>query len=186
MNRNGYTLIEMLAAVTIFFIATTSLVTFFSGAIEAQRKTLASQELIDNISYSLEYMSRALRMARKDDIDSIDCLTGDKVNYEFTRAGLGVKFRNYRDYCQEFYLENNRLKEWKDVGGIISDNYLTSENIEVTYFTINSSGWDQNDDEQPKVTIFMEVRGLLTVETSTQPVLKIQTTISQRNPDVRY
>jgi len=165
MNRNGYTLIEMLAAVTIFFIATTSLVTFFSGAIEAQRKTLASQELIDNISYSLEYMSRALRMARKDDIDNIHCLTGDRVNYELT-VGPGVKFRNYRDYCQEFYLENGRLKEWKDVGGVISDNYLTSENIEVTYFTINSSGWDQNDDEQPKVTIFMEVRGLLTAETS--------------------
>jgi len=186
MNRNGYTLIELLAAVTIFFITATSLVTFFSGAIEVQRKVLASQELIDNTSHSLEYMSKALRMARKDDIDSVDCLTGNKVNYELTRAGLGVKFRNYRDYCQEFYLENNRLKEWKDVGGVISDNYLTSENIEVTHFTIDSSGWDQDDDEQPKLTIFMEVRGLLTVAASKQPVIKIQTTISQRNPDVRY
>ncbi|MFH1509750.1 MAG: type II secretion system protein [Candidatus Nealsonbacteria bacterium] len=186
MNKNGYTLIEMLAAVTIFFIATTSLVTFFSGAVRVQRESLAFQELIDNTSYSLEYMSRALRMARKDDIESINCLIGDKVNYEFTRSGFGIKFRNYRDYCQEFYLENGRLKEWKDIEGVISENYLTSENIEVMNFTIGSSGWDQNDDKQPKLTMFVEIRGLLFDSTSTQPVIKIQTSISQRNPDVRY
>ncbi|MFH1582251.1 MAG: type II secretion system protein [bacterium] len=187
MNKNGYTLIEVLAAVTIFFITTASLVSFFTGAVKSQREALASQELIDNTSYSLEYMSRALRMAKKDDIGSIDCLTGSKVNYELTRTGAGVKFRNYSNYCQEFFLENGRLKEWKDVEGVISENYLTSENIEVTYFTIGpSSSWDQDDDEQPKLTIFMEIRGLLTNSTPTQPVVKIQTTISQRNPDVRY
>jgi type II secretory pathway pseudopilin PulG len=187
MKKNGYTLIEVLAATTIFFIATSSLITFFSGAIKSQRDSLASQELIDNISYSLEYMSKALRMARKDDVGEVNCLSGSKLNYEITRFGVGIKFRNYKDYCQEFFLDNNRIKEWKNVEGVISENYLTSENIEVSLFSIGpSDSWDQDDDLQPKITIFIEMKGLLTAQESEQPVIRIQTSISQRNLDVKY
>lgn len=186
MKKNGYTLIEVLAAVTILFTVIASLVAFFTGAVRVQREILSSQELVDNISYSLEYMSRALRMAVKDDVGGKNCLDGNKVNYELTtRDGVvvGIKFRNYKNYCQEFFLEGGQLKEWKDVDGVISTNDLTSENIEVSDFIIGSSdSWDQDDDLQPKVTLFIEARGVL----SERSVIKIQTTISQRNLDVRY
>ena len=192
MKKNGYTLIEVLAAVSIFFIASTALLTFFMNAVKAQRTALSSQELVDNISYSMEYMSRALRMAKKDDVNGINCLSGNKVNYEVTRGGFGIKFRTYDDHCQEFFLETDpvsgikRLKEWKDVDGG-SSNYLTSENMEITDFTIGPiDSWDQNDNEQSKVTIFLKAVGLNSADSDSPTTLEIQTTVSQRNLDVRY
>jgi type II secretory pathway pseudopilin PulG len=191
MRKNGYTLVEIMAAVFIFFVVTSSLATFFATSLRSQREILASQEMIDNISYTMEYMSRALRMARKDDIE-VNCLTGTKVNYELTRSGAGIKFVNYDStgavpVCQEFYLSDGRLVEWKSIGGVGSTNYLTSENVTVDYFTIGPSGsWDQDDELQPEVTIYVAARTLLSAELAMQPSIEVQTSISQRNLDVTY
>ncbi|MFA5355756.1 MAG: prepilin-type N-terminal cleavage/methylation domain-containing protein [Candidatus Paceibacterota bacterium] len=187
MKKTGYTLIEIMVSVSVFFVVSASLITFFSNSLKSQREILASQEMVDNISYAMEYMSRALRMAVKDDIEGTGCLLGSKVNYELTRSGDGIKFQNYENSCQEFFLENGRIKEWKSESGVISEDYLTSENIEVDYFTIESSGsWDQDDDLQAEVTIYLQARTLLTADLSMQPEIKIQTSVSQRNLDVRY
>lgn len=187
IKNKGYTLIEVIAAVAIFSLILSSLAGFFIGAIKSQRSNLASQELVDNISFSLEYMSRFLRMAKKDDIGGVNCLAGIKVNYETTRLGQGIKFRNYKNECQEFFLEDGRLREWKEAGGVISENFLTSDNIEIELFAFGSSNsWDQNDNEQPKVTLFIKARGLKGESSELQPILEMQTTVSQRNLDVRY
>ena len=180
--KNSYTLIEILVAVTIFFVALSSLTGFFLGATTSQQKSLASQELIDNLSYNLEYISRALRMAQKDDRGGVNCLTGSLVNYEINPSTQGIKFRNYQNECQEFFLEGNKLKESKN--GVISN--LTPDNLEVVLFKVGpSDSWDQNDNEQAKVTIFLEVRRK-SEKTELAPLMKIQTTISQRNLDVKY
>ncbi len=180
--KNSYTLIEILVAVSLFFIVMSSLTGFFLGAITSQRKSLASQELIDNVSYTLEYISRAIRMAKKDDVNGINCLSGNKVNFEITHGGQGVKFRNYKDECQEYFLETGVLKESKNT--VI--NNLTSSNLEVISFKIGSqSSWDQDDHEQARVTLFLEVKNK-SQKPELQPTIKIQTTISQRNLDVKY
>jgi len=179
MKQKGVSLIEMLAAVAIFLITIGAISGIFISAIRAQRRVLATQELLDQTSYVLEYMSRALRMAIKDDIESDgvvkNCLTGTKVNYE--TISNGIKFRNYRNECQTFYLDSYRLKESKE--GV--ENYLTSDKIVVQNFKINPSGEVQTDTLQPRVTIFLEVLGRGT--TGEKPKIQIQTSISQRNLD---
>jgi len=180
--KNSYTLIEILVAVTIFSLAISSLTGFFLTATKSQQKSLASQELINNVSYNLEYISRAIRMAKKDDKNGVDCLSGSLVNYEINPSTQGIKFRNYQDECQEFFLEGNKLKESKN--GVI--NNLTPDNLEVISFQVGpSDSWDQNDDEQAKVTFFLEVKGVAE-RSELEPSIKIQTTISQRNLDVKY
>jgi prepilin-type N-terminal cleavage/methylation domain-containing protein len=179
-TNKGVTLIEMLAAVAIFSIIVGAISGIFISAIRAQRRVLATQELLDQTSYVLEYMGRALRMAIKDDIDSggvvKNCLTGDKVNYE--TISNGIKFRNYHNECQTFYLDSNRLKESRNT----VENYLTSEKITVQKFKINLSGETQTDTIQPRVTFFLEALGR--GATGEQPKIQIQTSISQRNLDV--
>lgn len=181
MKNRAFTLIEIMVAVAIFAILLTTFTGFFVGAIQSQRRTLASQELIDNVSYNLEYMSRAIRMARKD-------LTGDcipiKNNYELTRGGKGIKFINYQGGCQEFFVEGEKLKENKN--GII--NNLTPVNLEVVSFNLGGSeswGQDQEPLTQPKVTLFLEIKGK-GQKPELQPSISIQTTISQRNLNVKY
>jgi len=181
MKNKGYTLIEIMVGVAVFMIIISAPVGFFVSSLRVQQKVLFSQQLLDNISYSLEYMSRALRMAKKD--VSGGCIVKN-TNYELTRDGKGVKFLNYRDVCQEFYWDINSaprsLKEAKDA--VILP--LTTSDLDVFSFKIGSANsWDQADNEQPKVTFFLEVKGIKSKKAELQPEIIIQTTITQRNLD---
>lgn len=183
INHKGYTLIETMVGVAIFMLILTPAVSFFVSSLKAQQKVLFSQKLLDNISYSLEYMSRTLRMAKKD--TSGNCITKN-MNYELSRGGRGIKFLNYNDICQEFYwdtaLNPRRLNEVKN--GLTLP--LTASDADVVSFKIGpTESWDQNDDEQPKVTIYLEVKGVKSPKPELQPDIKIQTTISQRNLDIQ-
>ncbi len=110
-----------------------------------------------------------------------------KLNYKKTLSGTGgIRFKNYHNECQEFFREwdainqVHRLKEIK--AG--SSNYLTSPDLEVVSFNFGSSGWGQLDRLQPRVTLFLKIRGT-GFEPGTGPEIKIQTTISQRDLDIR-
>ena len=186
INNKSFTLIEILVAVTIFSLVVAAGSGIFISSISGQQKSLAFQKVLSESSYVMEYVSRSLRMAQKDDIEingvTKNCLSGDKVNYEITPSGKGIKFRNYKNECQEFYLDTSakQLKESKDE----VENYLTSEKLEVLAFNINLLGQSQEDSKQPRVTIFLDIktRGQ---RAQTQYEMKIQTTISQRNLDVK-
>jgi len=193
MKNRGYTLVEVMTAVAIFSLVLSSLTGFFMGALKSQNNNLANQELIDSVSFSLEYISRSLRMARKDDVvakgemGEVNCLSQTKVNYEISHSGQGIKFRSYKNECIDFYVEDGRLKEWKKVGEVESLNFLTPENIEIEFFVLGpSDSWDQSDDEQPKVTLFIKAKGSRGQSQDMQPEILVQTSISQRNLDVRY
>jgi len=59
---------------------------------------------------------------------------------------------------------------------------LTSNDLEIINFLIGpTDSWDQNDEEQPRVTFLIEARSVKFPQVS----LKVQTSISQRNLDVK-
>jgi prepilin-type N-terminal cleavage/methylation domain-containing protein len=191
--KKGYTLIEVLAAVAIFSIVLSSITGFFIGVLKSQRSNMANQELIDNISFTLEYVSRSLRMARKDDVvakgetGEVNCLSGNKVNYELTHSGQGIKFRSYKNECINFFVEDGRLKEWKKVGVVETENFLTPESMGIELFAFGpEDSWDQLDNEQPKVTFFIKAKMAGGEGLEYQPEISIQTSVSQRNIDVEY
>lgn len=166
MNR-GFTLIELLVAVFVFTLVVGSASGLFVAGLRNQRTGLAYEQLLDQSSYLADYMSRAIRMAKKD--ISGACTDTAKLNYSFSDQCL--KFRNYRDQCQRFCLESSRLKDE-------NDNYLTSSGLNVLSFNVNLSGQNQNDNMQPKAAITINIQG------KEGSRITIQTTISQRNLDV--
>lgn len=166
MNK-GFTLIEMVVAVTVFSLVVGVASGIFVSSLKAQRQSLATQEVLDQISYVAEYMSRAIRMARKDMTG--DCTGIPKLNYAF--SGQCLKFRNYKNECQAFCLEGERLKNEAGV-------YLTSSSLKVENFNVSLTGETQDDNLQPKVSIFLDIKG------KEKSKIRIQTTISQRNLDV--
>jgi len=197
MHSRGYTLIEILVALGIFTIVMAAPTGFFVMALKGQQRALATQEILDEVSYSLEYVSRALRMAKKElnctsktDPLTCSCLknNGYGFNYESTYGGKGIKFNTYKtpSDCQEIFWDtsDNRLKEIRNGGQSVA---LTSDELEIVAFKIGSSdSWTQNDNKQPRITLFLEVKGKKSSNSELQPVLKIQTSISQRNLDVTY
>jgi len=179
MKSKGYTLIEVLVAILIFSLISGASFGIFALAMRIQKYSLASQQLLDQTSYAMEYMSRFLRMAKKD--TSGTCITANK-NYKITRGEKGIKFVNYKGECLEFFWEDtdNQLRIKSPTIGNIP---LTSDDFEVTSLKLALSGAEQPPINylQPKVTIFLEIKGK---GTGYQPEIKIQTTVSQRDLDV--
>jgi len=208
-KQEGQTLVELLVALATFSIFIATICGLFVSGIQAQARVLATQEVINQTSYVLDYMSRALRMAVKDTDGT--CLTapqggddngaGHNYEYELNR----IRFLRYnagldKNICQEFYLflddrgtpsdttdDISILKEKKSSDkkennfGAGTDLLLTSYNINVNSFQVNVSGDNRGDEIQPRVTIFLEVAGRRTSLGS--PVINVQTSISQRNLD---
>jgi len=179
MNK-GFTLIEVMVAVGIFAIIISVFAGFFVNIILTQRQALHTQQLIDNVSYNLEYISRSIRMAKKQLDDPPPCLSNRGDNYEITANSLKfIKFDHSadppRDVCLEFSLENGRLWQRKDGG---QQTALTPAKFTVDSFEVSGEEtWEQGQDpqKQPKVEIDLEIEGL-----------KIRTIISQRDLNIIY
>ncbi len=189
-KESGFTLVEMLVAIFIFSLVIGAVISLFISGIQGQRNTLAIQRLLDQTSYTLEYMSRALRMALKEGQQAtplIDCLDEDGENYEIGgNNNSRLKFINHleNDDCQEFLLDvdnngNGRLKQ-KKAGG---DIFLTSDELDIEFLEFRILGESQDDDNQPKVTLSLRIKGT-GASPGGVPEVNIQTTISQRNLDI--
>lgn len=187
-NNKGFSLIELLVVVVIFTIIMGSVIGVFVSAVKIQKYNLSHQQLLNQVSYAMEYMERAIRMAVKDDGT---CGFANQ-NYRVTSpAGSNTKieFRRYMRMqggnpvyeCQEFYLDTNLLTSKND------DIYSTplpmiSDEYKVTFLKFNVIGEDDPPDtDQPRITIVMEIEGEIL---GPDPKMRLQTTVSQRNLDM--
>ena len=184
----------MMVAVLIFSLIIVQVSDIFISGIRSQRTALASKRLLDQTSYAMEFMSRSLRMAKKQ-LDPPDpvCIT-DRANYELSAANTSIKFLNHLegDDCQRFYLEDNKLKFEKNIVSLpLVRLDLTSGNIEITDLEFILAGGDQvngldgMDNDQPRVTVTMEARWK-SPKPEERVKIRIQTTLSQRNLDIVY
>jgi prepilin-type N-terminal cleavage/methylation domain-containing protein len=168
--KKGYTLIEILVAIFIFSILALALVESFVSASRAQRKALAETQVINSTSYVLEYMSRALRMAKRGDGS---CVPTDRNYATDTNS---ITFRNYNDKCQTFFLENGMLKEKIDTNDSI---LLTPGDLEILNIKFDVFGDEIG--KQPLVKISFQIQKRDQPETK----IEIQTAVSQRNLNVQ-
>ena len=184
----GYTLIEVLVAVVVFSITVAGPTGLFISSLEGQTRTLLLGRMTESSSYSLEYMSRALRMAKKD-------LTGTcidaKTNYKNPSGISSIRFLKYdetlaADICMEFLVSGGQLGERKSANeqssGLGSFSALTPNELDVTSTKFVITGQSQTDNLQPRVTIYFR----MTKKNQSQPEIKIETTVSQRNLDIFY
>jgi len=172
-KQPGFTLIELLIVSGMFSVIIIVIASIFVSALRIENNIFATKKVLSQISYSVEYMTRALRMAEKDTIG--DCINRGS-NYE---VGAGkITFKNILQggNCQSFYLNNNQIKVQDFDAGTNFD--LTSSDVNISELQFNAHGQNQGDDFQPFITIYLEA------QSSDSPVLEIQTSVSQRNPDI--
>ncbi len=182
-NKEGFTLVEMMVAITIFGLVIGAMTGVLISGIRAQRRLLAEQELLAQTSYLMEYMSRAIRMAKKELANPSVCLTQRGLNFETNPLHNKIRFINDDGYCQQFYLADRQIRQAKSLiagGPMIYGNTfpLTSPNLNVEHFRVRLKGEYQTDLLQPRVTLFLHI------EDAKETEIKIQTTISQRDLDI--
>ena len=144
-NKKGFTLIELVVVMAVFLFVVGAAVSIFLSVIQNQKKVLSEEQLLNQISYAEEYMSKAMRMATSDVVGT--CLVDNSISsphpgqyyqgydYLLTRPDIncdssvdpecgfytGIKFINLSDNnaCEEFYLDMSTtpyvLKELKSV-----------------------------------------------------------------------
>ena len=203
--KRGFTIIEVIVVMAVFLFIVGAGIGIFISIVQNQKRVLAEQQLLNQVSYIEEYMSKALRMAKTDQAG--DCI-GEKNIYKLTRydTGLGsyrgIEFINPSDFdsegnpiCQQFFLDNITDPDHPVLKELInSDNdndavALTSDNLKINSmkFLINKdiSGGDPvsstSDGIQPRVTILLNIQ---IPGDSSQPNRAIQTTVSRRNLNV--
>ena len=142
-SSKGFTLIEMIIVMAVFFFIIGAAISIFISIIANQRKVLAEQQFMSQISYVEEHISKALRMATTDPtgdcLKYVDPTTGDKTGqnpnpnyiYLLTRKNgysvyQGIEFINHSngDKCQEFFLDNTdgvlKEKDWDSAAQAIA------------------------------------------------------------------
>lgn len=179
MNK-AFSIIELLVVVLIFSIVIGAAVGVFVSAVKIQKYNLSHQQLLNQVSYAMEYMDRAIRMARIDGTGGIICGFSGR-NYRVSEAGRKIEFQNYKGECQDFYLDTNRGQLMAFNTNIFGSALpMTSDDFTVNFLRFNVEG-DGADTDQPKVTIVMEIEGEIM---GPDPKMRIQTTVSQRNLDM--
>ncbi|MBL7156293.1 MAG: type II secretion system protein [Candidatus Pacebacteria bacterium] len=175
-DKKGFTLIELLVSITVFAVLISAMMGILISGIQAQRRSLAQQDALNQLSFAIEYMSRALRMAKKENGDG--CLdAGDGYNYENPGGDISeIRFINHlqADACQRFYEQDKSIR-YEDGSGSW---FILTKNIIIEELRFELSGENETDNFQPRVTIFIQA-----ISEGLAPI-NLQTTISQRNPDV--
>lgn len=180
-KNRGFTLVEILVALFIFSLFLGAVTNMFFFSIASQRRILAEQQLVSQVLFLQEYISRTLRQANKELVDPASCLTGVGVgyNYEITYSGHGIKILNRQDECQEFFLQNGRIVEAID--GF--EQFISPDELEIVALNFEISGESQLDNVQPRVSLFIDLRSR-GGKPEDKIDIKVQTTLSQRRIDV--
>lgn len=200
----GFTIIELIVVMAVFMLVVGAVVSLFISIIQSQKRVLSEQQLLNQISYVEEYMSKALRMAKSaSTTQDINCLNNQGFIYLLTHyditSGLyrGVKFINQsdNDACQEFFLDIDGILKEKKASSLPVALTSASLRINSIKFSINGSdgsalgcgdtnqcGASNEDVVQPKITTFLNVR----IEGDDQSTDRtVQTTVSQRNLNIQ-
>jgi len=156
-NDKGFTLVELIVVMAIFLLIVGVAIAIFLSIIQSQKRILAQEQLLSQVSYTMEYMSKGLRMAKKDSVGNCLVYTNSDLSISDTFPGYtflysrpnywkcvegtctyvygvyeGIKFINQSndDVCQEFYL---------DADLTTNNNVIKEKKIEFPYDQISDT-----------------------------------------------
>ncbi|MCX6719977.1 MAG: type II secretion system protein [Candidatus Staskawiczbacteria bacterium] len=156
-SSKGFTLIELAVVMAVFLFVIGAAVGIFIAVVQHQRSILAEQEILNQISYVQEHVSKALRMARKE-LPGEECLVDHSspngsnhqgymyllTRFDSSQIFRGIKFIEPFDdgtyKCIEFFFDttDSTLKEIVDNNDAIA---LTPAGLELVdvRFSVNGS-----------------------------------------------
>jgi prepilin-type N-terminal cleavage/methylation domain-containing protein len=197
IKQKGFSIIELVVVLVVFLIFLSAMVSMFISIVQQQNRVLTEQELYNQLSYTIEYMARAIRTAKLDTTGS--CITAN-YNYALTAPVgnyyEGIKFLTNDGVCENFFVGPGTgnpgviLEETKKGGSPI---WLLSNKFTImsVRFMINGDTAPGNiqsilnaqyssstPQPQPRITILLDVK--INTPGNVQEKI-IQTTVSQRN-----
>jgi len=172
----GYSLIELMVAISVFAIVMSVSSGLFITSMKGQRKAFSNQNLADNVRYAMEIIAREIRMGRDFTIDNDSGACANNCRILFTssmprRDGKSVVF--FLDPSAEKIMFDD------DTGSNPLANSITSANINVTNLDFNLNTNPENSAEPYRVTIVVQAESAGTA-IDVKSSITLQTTIAPR------
>ena len=169
MNKNGFSLMELVVAVFIFSVLVAIAGGSFVSALSLQRRALNIKRVEENGRFILELMAREIRVANPINTGNSSCPGSGTSILAFTHPVNGAI-----EYFLSGSLSGSQVH--RRVNGV--DSIISNPDVEVSRFIFCISGNTVGDDQQPRVTV---VLGLKTPGASVDvTAINLQTTVSQR------
>lgn len=172
--KKGFTLIELMTAVSIFSIVMTISMGSIVGIFDANRKSRSLKTVLNNLNLAVESMSKEIRFGTNyhcgsgDITEPQDCPSGDTLVSILSSDSTQITYR----------LNDKSIEKQIDDGGYIS---LTAPEIIVDDLTFYVLGARSEDLFQPKVLIKIKSHS---GEGKGRSDFTLQTTVSQRILDI--
>jgi len=191
-NQHGFTLIEILVSVAIFSVVMLVGVGALLTISEANRKAQALQVVTNNLTFSLENMSRSIRIGTK-----YHCRTsvpgsvpGNIGTPQDCNSSGGGKYLAFEGFAGDsgtnadqivYRIVGTQLERSLEGGADNTFIALTSPEVVVDEFKIYVQGAPRGDSRQPSVIIVL--RGTAGASLRSTTKFNIQTSATQRIPD---
>lgn len=187
MDKKGFSLVEMLVVLAVFSVVTVVIVDIFMLASRAQRRTLAVQRIQSDARYSLEAMSREIRMDIVDyeyyggavsDIPSGTLALRDQDDNQIIFKKSDENCPAGATSCLAVSIDGGGNWESITAPGINVDDLKFYIDPLVNPFELNA-GNAYDSDNQPRVTIVLVTSGV-GGRPDEQQTVRLQTTVSNR------
>lgn len=177
-NKKGFSLMEMLLAITVFIIIVLSATRIFQMVVQGQRQAIAAYHVQENLKYFFEVMSKEVRMATKDTTD--ECYPSGSTDELYIAEEDNLYFKNFEGECVHYSVENdNGINRFKiERGG--QSAYITTSNININSlkFDVSSEVIGGLQSEQPSVTVNLNAEAIASELDKSE--MTLQTTITSR------
>lgn len=175
-NSYGFTLIEIMVAVTLFTVVATISMGALISIFDANNKSQTSKTVVDNLNIAIEDMVRTIRFGSHYHCGSSGSLTTPQ-NCPTGSDFLALNFNGFTNV----YRKNGNTIE-KSINGGSSYTPITEPSVVIQNLTFYVFGTDTSDELQPYVVVV--IKGYVGTKATTQTNFSIQTTISQRTLDL--
>lgn len=181
--RRGFTLVEMLVAISLFSFVMLATTTVLLSVVDANHKSQGLKTTIDNLSLTLESVARSLRTGSNYESSQTDSFTNPVC---WNGGVTGISFYDQYNALIYFRLFEGAITISKDGGN--TETAITAPEITIDRFCLNINGTDPNDGIQPNILI--SVGGVVNKATVVGAKLRttsrfdLQTFVTQRVPDV--
>ncbi len=187
-SENGYLLIELLIAMTLFSVIVVIAIGSFVNVLKTQRQVEALAAAESNLNVAFEQMTREIRTGYS------FCDTASCGCSPLASLGSGVNQVNQIECASLNFIDAQTTQniiyslDTTNGGGVLqrtispgSREAITGDNVTVEYFKVILSGTSLSDHWNPRVTVSVGIRP--NEPTLRQDVLNLQTTVSARKLD---
>lgn len=178
MTNRGFTLIEIMTAVSIFAVVMTISMGSILGVFDTNRKSEALKAVMDNLNLSVESMSREMRFGSRYSCEPSFPAPNPPTPQNCSFGGDSIAFRANNGDTIVYALVAGTIEKSIN-GGNFSP--VTAEEINISDLTFYVLGALSGDSLQPKVLV--KIKGTAGVKEVDQTDFTVQTLISQRALD---